>query len=1140
MLPVQRPTSTATGRAVGEGAARRDVSEPAPADSGFRYCGQQGVLLGAPCFVVSWPKSFTPALRSFAESADSAAPCRHQFLTAAIDGSAKTNPSVVQPRTASATRPAKRVMSEIAAFIAAWVRGQRKAAASSLPASAVCCGMWGGGLQPCEPALWRSGTGKPCGPSAERRGTVFQPFRAEMLTAYRFICTLPTYATQADRRARDSGQAIVTALRIFLARLLGLFGGDTRRERELRAEIDGHLAEAAGEYVRQGMTPEEARHAALRQFGGVTQTIEAHRAQRRFTLFSTLWQDLRYAVRTLTRAPGFAIVAILTLAIGILGNTTIFSGVNALLFTPLPAERPEQIAQVDQGRRHGPTKHTYKLFTALRDNNSSFTALAAIKDVTVPISDTAQSARMEQHTGVARGEVASGTYFDMLGVRAAQGRVFRPDDDRTPNAHPVVVISDRLWRAHFNGDPGTLGRVTYLNGNPFTIIGILPPTFTGTLFATETDFWAPLMMQGQLGDDPNWFRPEAARMRPIVISCMTKIGGGEDCSPPREQGDLRLLGRLKADVTTEAASAQLTAIAANMPRVRDRGRSLPPPTIAVVAELEGRQENHLPQVRAIATLALCASGLVWLIACGNVANLFLARATVRRREIAIRLAMGAGRWRVVRQLLTESTLLALTAGTIAVVLTFWTAGVLAAAIPANVQLPITLDFTPDLRLLGWALALSFVTGLAFGSAPALQAVRTSLVPSLKPGESGSSQGARRLTLRNALVVVQFSISVVVLIAGGLFVRSLENAREAFSPGFDADRMVSMRLDPGVLGYKAPRIEAVYRDVLRQLTEIPRIESASLVSSPPFGSYGSAGATIRGDGSPTSTVGSDVEASVCNAGPRYFQTMGIPIAAGRDFDERDVAKSTQVAILSEAEARRLFGSAQHAIGKRIRANEDGTPTRLEVVGVVNDKSRAGGPGEDVRVLYVPSLQREPGKEMTLVVRASSSADLISLRNAVVRTLQQVDPVLPVSEIRTGEDHADPQLGAVRLTAEVSMLLGLVALTLAGLGLYGVISYAVSARTREIGIRMALGAHSTNVRALIIRHGMLLTAVGLVIGLGGSLLLTPVLQSFLIDLPASDSVTFGAVTVALVAIALVASYVPARRATRIDPIATLRTE
>ena len=921
----------------------------------------------------------------------------------------------------------------------------------------------------------------------------------------------------------------MSRLRTFLSRLLGWLGGK-RRDADLRAEINAHIAEAVDELTRQGMSPADARHEALRSFGGVTQTIEIHRTQRRFTFFSTLWQDLRYAVRTLTRAPGFALVAILTLAIGILGNTTIFSGVNALLFTPLPAERPEQIAQIVAADHPG-GKHPLTLYTALRDHNASFVALAAIRDVTVPISDTAQAARSNQYTGVVRGEVASGNYFEMLGVRAAQGRVITPDDDRTKNAHPVVVISDKLWKARFNADPQTLGRVTYLNGKPFTIIGILPPSFTGTVFANETDFWAPVMMEAQLGE---------VGMRPVLISCGQDPTGKEVCGEPRQTGDFRILGRLKPDVTPEVASAQLTAIAAGMTPILDLGKPLPPPRIDVVAELEARHENNLPQVRGIATLALCASALVWLIAVGNVANLFLARATVRRREIAIRLAMGAGRWRVVRQLLTESTLLALTAGTVAVLLTFWTAGLLAAAIPANVQLPMTLDFTPDLRLLGWALALSFATGLAFGCAPALQAVRTSLIPSLKPGETGSSQGARRLTLRNALVMLQLSISVVVLVAGGLFVRSLQNARDAFNPGFDADRMISMRLDPGLLGYKAQRIEAVYRDVLRLLKEVPRVESASLVGSPPFADYGTADATIMADGSATSAAGQSIGAAVYNAGPRYFRTMGIPIAAGREFDDRDTATSTQVGILTEVAARRLFGSAGNAIGQRVRTNEDGSKHRAEVVGVVADTGRGAATGEESRVLYVPSLQREPGKKITLVVRASSARDLVSLEQAVRRTLQKVDPVLPISEVRRGEDHADPRLGAIRLTAQVSMLLGLVALTLAALGLYGVISYAVSARTREIGIRVALGAQTTNVRALIIKHGMLLTSVGLAIGLGGSLLLTPLLQSFLIDLPANDSVTFAGVSVLLIAIALVACYVPARRATRINPIATLRAE
>jgi predicted permease len=929
----------------------------------------------------------------------------------------------------------------------------------------------------------------------------------------------------------------VTTLRIVLARLLGHFGGDARRERELRAEIDGHIAEAADEYVRQGMTPEEARHLALRQFGGVTQTIEAHRAQRRFTFFSTLAQDLRYAVRTLVRTPGFAVIAVLTMAIGILGNTTIFSGVNALLFTPLPAEQPQQIAEVmvgiDGGGPHRFGKHLDADYLAMRDNNSSFSALAAIRDTTVPISDSAQAARTAQHSGVLRGEVVSGNYFDMLGIRAAHGRVFTTDDDRTPNAHPFVVISDHVWRTRFNADQQVIGRVMYLNGNPFTVIGIAPATFTGTVFATETDFWAPLMMRGQLGGDPNWWRPDAGRRHAVFIFCDGKPGEPEKCSPPQQFGDLRVLGRLKTDVSADAASAQLTAIVAGVPRA---SKEVVAPRIQVIAEVEGRHQNVLGEVRQIAALAMGASALVWLIACGNVANLFLARATVRRREIAIRLAMGAGRWRVVRQLLTESTLLALMAGTLAVTLTYWTAALLGAAIPANVQLPITLDFTPDLRVLGWALALSFLTGLAFGCAPALQAGRTSLVLSLKPGESGSAQGARRLTLRNALVVAQLAISVVVLIAGGLFVRSLENAREAFSPGFDASRLVSMRLDPGLLGYKEQRVGALYQELLRQLKEVPRLESLSLVSKPPFGSFGSASAQAWPDGGQADP---NTEVEITVAGPRYFQTMGIQLLAGRDIDERDRARSEPVVILSEPEARRMFGGAQAAIGRRVQASEDGgKPERLTVVGVTANDRRDGQTWE-TRVLYVSALQRTPSA-VTLVARSRSPNDLASVREAVQGAVKRVDPALPISQVKAGEDHADPKLGAVRLTAEVSMILGLVALVLAGLGLYGVISYAVSVRTREIGIRLALGAHSANVRGLMVRHGMLLTVIGLAVGIGAALLLTPVLQSLLVNLQPNDPVTFATVAGSLLVIALVACYVPAWRATKIDPIATLRTE
>jgi predicted permease len=855
-----------------------------------------------------------------------------------------------------------------------------------------------------------------------------------------------------------------------------------------------------------------------------------------FTVFSTLRQDLKYAARTLIRAPGFTLVAILTLTIGILGNTTIFSGVNAILYTPLPTERPEQIAQVlaGRGQRMGGfvMKHTYHRYKSFRDRSTSFAALAAIRDVTVPVSDSAPNTSTAKQTGVVRGEVASGNYFDMLGVRAALGRAFTLDDDRTPNGHPVAVISDRMWRTHFVADPQVLGRVMYVNGHPFTVIGIAPASFTGTVFANETDFWAPLMMQAQFGAAPGWWNE--TRPRHIVVFGVRRFGGREETSPGQELGDLRLLGRLKSDVSAEVAAAELTVIAAGLAQAN----GLKPPTIDVVAELQARHQGGLEQVRGISALALYASGLVWLIACGNVANLFLARATARRREIAIRLSLGAGRWRVAQQLLTESTVLALAAGGLAVVLTFWTAGLLGAAIPANVQLPITLDFTPDLRVLGWGLALSVTTGLVFGLTPAWQAVRSDLVPSLKPGESGSSQGARRLTLRNALVVAQLSISVVVLVAGGLFVRSLANARETFSPGFATDRLLSMRLEPGLLGYKAPRIDAFYRDVLRQVKDVPRIESLSLIGSPPFGSYGSLGGVVTAEASPPAQDSERIEVGIHSAGPRFFHTIGFPIVAGRDFDERDGPGVGPVAILSMAEARRLFGSDQDALGKRVNAPEELNSRPLEVVGVFD--SRRKKPGLDDHVLYTSFLQHQPGRAMTLVVKAASAGDLDSIAEAVRASIQKIDPVMPIAEVRKGEDHAAPELGAVRLTAEVAMLLGLVALTLASLGLYGVISYAVTGRTREIGIRLALGAHSSNVRALIMRQGLLLTAVGLVAGLGASLLATPVLQSRLVNLPATDPGTFAGVSTLLIAIAVLACYVPARRATQVDPIETLRTE
>jgi putative ABC transport system permease protein len=627
------------------------------------------------------------------------------------------------------------------------------------------------------------------------------------------------------------------------------------------------------------------------------------------------------------------------------------------------------------------------------------------------------------------------------------------------------------------------------------------------------------------------------------VNCV-HTDGKKTCSQPTEWGDLRLLGRLKPGISPAAAEAQLTALGPQFVSAqvaRERRSDAAPQRYSVVPEVEGRHEEHLPQVRTMSALALGASAIVWLVACGNVANLLLARATRRQHEMAIRLSLGASRWRVARQLLTENALLAMLAGGVAVAFTFWTAGYLSAAIPADVQLPLVLDFNPDVRVLGWTFALSLVTALVFGAAPIQQAMRTSLIPALKPNESGSSKGARRLTIRNALVVGQIALSVVVLAGGGLFLKSLANARAAFKPAFDADRLVSMRLDSTPLGYQSPRLDTLYRDILRQATLLSGVEGVSLVSSPPFGpAMGEAAAWVFEDGGSAPAPDQNSTTSVQSVGPGYFQTMGVPLVAGRDFDERDDVKTTAVTILNRTVARSLFGTEQAALGKRVRVRlDDRTLPPLEVVGVI-DVPRSG-PGTPLwRVVYQPSRQRAPTPAMTLVVRAVSPGDMKSVADAVRRTVQQIDPRLPILDLRVGEDHADPKLGTMRLAAGISMTLGVVALALAGMGLYGVMAYAVGMRTREIGIRVALGAERTNLRMLVIRQGMLLTLIGLAIGFGGALLATPVIAAVLFAVSSVDPATFVAIAGILAAIALVACYLPARRATRIDPTVALRCE
>jgi predicted permease len=951
----------------------------------------------------------------------------------------------------------------------------------------------------------------------------------------------------------------VTALRIFLARLFGLLGGGARRDWELRAEIDAHIDEAAEEFERQGVPVDEARRLAFAEFGGVTQTIEAHREQRRFRPFGSFGQDLAYGARMLVRSPGFTLVAVLTLTIGILVNTTVFSAVNAVLFRPLAIEKPAEVHQIFNGTERGGEeqwsgKHSYHAYKSLSEARTMFDGLLATWTVTKPVNVPASETSSLSYAGRLRGEVVSGNYFTLLGVRALQGRLFTDDDDRTPNAHPVAVIGEAFWKNQLAADPNIMGRLIKLNGNAFHVIGIVPAPFTGTNFGKVTAFWAPLMMQGQLGAIAQWYNPG---LRNYVMFCKptdpkqkwrSMTGSfrptnkppnfekkpGADCGPVRDFGDLRVFGRLSGGVSRTAAEAQLNAVAGHLAQASWANEK---PRFTLEPEVESRHKDYSSQVRLISLLGLGGSILVWLVACGNVANLLLTRASARRRELAIRLSLGAGRWRVARQLLTESGLIALVGGGIATALTYWTSQALSRALPLG-QIPgINLDFTPDLRVLGLALGLSLVTGLVFGTAPAWQSTRINLVPALKPGDSGSAYGSRRLTLRNALVVGQLSLSVVVLVGAGLFIRSLEAARTSLGPGFSTERLVSMRFDLGSLQYTEARIDAFYRDLVTRARSIPRVEGASVVNAPPFGeAVGNESASLSVEGRPE-TRDSRLEVDTVIVGPRYFRTMGIPLAAGRDFEDSDHAKSGAVAIINQAEARRLFGDERLAVGKRVVLTRESGTQLLQVVGITRDRS-----GDDTppRILTVPAYQRRPDSAMTLVLQAASAADVRAVADAARTVAQQLDPQVPMFAFRLAGDHDDPRLGAMRLTAGFSSALGLAALAMAMLGLYGVMAYAVTLRTREIGIRVALGAPVRDVRALVVRQGLALTGIGLATGFVGAYLLAPVIDRLLVDMPPTDPVTFAGTALLLTTTTLMACYLPARRATRIDPIVTLRNE
>jgi len=815
---------------------------------------------------------------------------------------------------------------------------------------------------------------------------------------------------------------------------------------------------------------------------------------------STFIQDARYGLRMLWKSPGFTAVAVVVLALGIGANTTIFSLINGLLLRPLVGvEAPERLVGVYtsdfSSGRYGSS--SYPDYVSFRAGANAFEGLAAYEGAVASLTGSDEPVRL-------RGESVTGNYFKVLGVRVSAGRTLLPEDETTASGNPVVVISHNLWQRRFNSDPTLINRTINLDGRAHTVVGVAAENFRGLHMGLPPEFWQPLV-------------PPANNAN------------------ARGNRGLKITGRLKAGATVEESNAELTAIAARLAQdfpETNRGtleRPDEPRPVTVVSESRFNPKQR-KTVAGMTGMLMLMVGLVLLIACANVANLLLARASVRRREIAIRLALGSSRFRLVRQLLTESMCLALLGGLLGLLLTLWTSDFLPKFFPAEEAG--RLDLSMDWRVLGFTLGLSVLTGILFGLAPALQASRPNLLSALKDDMGAPEvRGFGRFGLRNALVVLQVALSLILLICAGLFMRSLRAASTA-DPGFKADNVLLTRMEMHGVKMKREEGQLFYRQVQEQVGALPGVRSAALAYIVP----------ISGGGMRTSVwiegyqpkPNEDTELNTNIVSPNYFKTIGIPLVQGRDFTAADTAAAPGVVIINEEFARRYFGGA-NPMGKRVRTDSKGP--YLEVVGVARNAKYRGLREEPLPFFYTP-LAQESMSSLTLFVR--TEADPLTVLPSVRAELNGLNKNLTLYEINTLSAHLAEALFADRMIAVLLSVFGVTALLLAAVGLYGVMSYVVARRTHEIGVRMALGAQTGDIMKLVLWQGMMLLVVGGVVGLVAAFALTRLMSSLLYGVSASDPATFVGVTLLLAGVAFLACYLPARRATKVDPMVALRYE
>jgi predicted permease len=849
---------------------------------------------------------------------------------------------------------------------------------------------------------------------------------------------------------------------------------------------------------------------------------------------SNLLADLRYALRMLRKSPVFTIVAMLSIALGIGANTAIFTLLDQALLRMLPVKDPQQLVLV---RPNGPwsgsnwgdgNQLSFPMYVDFRDHNDVFDGMYCRFAYDMHVGFGGKTERVTA-------EIVSGTYFPVLGVRPALGRLISPDDDKAPGAHPVAVLQYGYWKSRFNADPSVIGQKVTINDHPMEVIGVSQEGFNGDDLGAVTQVWVPMMMKAQM--TPGWDALNDRHYRWVTTFGRLKPG----VTMQEAQAHLQPYYRSLLELELQDASYFAKSSAASKARYVTS-------TIQTLPGSAGKSSLQQVMTRPLWILMAIVAGVL-LIACANVANLLLARATSRQREIALRLALGASRMRIVQQLLIESLLLALLGGAVGLLLSTWGAHALLAFF-IDPEQPVTITATPDLRILGFNFLVALLTGLLFGLAPALQSTRPALAPTLKDS-AGAVLGGAHVRLRKTLVVTQVALSLLLLIGAGLFIRSLSKLM-AVDAGFNTTNMLTFSVDPALNGYTAVRAKQYYRDLLQRLNSTPGVSGAGFTTVALLeGNQWSSTVTVEG----YPRKEDENMNPLCNGiSPGYFKAMGIPLLAGREFEARDdytrpplppgvtdpnrPRTPYRVAIANETFAKRHLGGI-NGIGKHVGfGGNAGTPTPIEIIGIVKDSKYTGLRDDTQRQLFFPVLEDDNPGNITVYLRTQSDPDTMfaSLR----RVVQQLDPNVPIYGMRTVERQVEQSLRVERFVSSLSTIFSLLATSLSMIGLYGVMAYTVTRRTREIGVRMALGAVTGNIIWLIMREVVILVVIGMALALPAARYLSQRVQAELFGVTPLDPVAIGSAMLGLAVVAAIAGLIPALRATRVNPVIALRYE